>query len=170
MIEESASRGSQPSEPSPGQWLCAEEFATVVRLTPLVSIDLVVHSQDRRVLVGRRTNEPAKGILFVPGGRITKNETMVKAFERLSREELGVEPRLETARFLGVYEHMYPTNRFGSAAFGTHYVVLAYELDLILNPAGLPTDQHVEYLWLSPPELLSRPDVHENTKAYFRGR
>ncbi|TFZ33599.1 GDP-mannose mannosyl hydrolase, partial [Pseudomonas syringae] len=29
-------------------------------------------------------------------------------------------------------------------------------------------DQHSEYLWLSPAALLARPDVHENTKAYFR--
>lgn len=76
-------------EPKPGEWMAPEEFATVIRLTPLVAIDLVVRDPDGRVLLGRRTYEPARNLFFVPGGRITKNETRSAAFERLSREELG---------------------------------------------------------------------------------
>ena len=29
-------------------------------------------------------------------------------------------------------------------------------------------DQHSDYLWLTPAQLLARGDVHENTTAYFR--
>ena len=58
----------------------AREFANVIRLTPLVAIDLIVRSPQQRVLVGRRINEPAKGLLFVPGSRISKNETRTRAF------------------------------------------------------------------------------------------
>src|SRR3954466_13792753 len=50
------------------------QFADVVRLAPLVSIDLVIRDPDGDVLVGLRTNAPAKGFWFVPGGRIRKNE------------------------------------------------------------------------------------------------
>jgi len=32
----------------------------------------------------------------------------------------------------------------------------------------LPTDQHGEYLWLTPQEILRSPQVHDNTKAYFK--
>lgn len=158
------------TEPKPGEWLAPEQFAQVIRLTPLVAIDLVVWSPEGRILVGRRLNEPAKGFFFVPGSRISKNETRADAFKRVSREELGIEAAIESARLLGAYDHIYPTNRFGRPGFGTHYITLAYELPLTLDPARLPTDQHGEYLWLTQDEILASRQVHENTKAYFRGR
>lgn len=158
---------SPGSEPRPGQWLPPEAFADVIRLTPLVSMDLVVRAPDRRVLVGRRVNEPAKDRFFLVGGRITKNESRAAAFRRLTREELGQEMAIEEGRFLGVYDHFYPTNRFEQPGFGTHYVVLGYELDLFIEPGDLPKEQHGEYVWMTERELLSSPHVHENTKAYF---
>ena len=82
-------------EPKPGEWISPGEFANVIRLTPLVAIDLIVQDANHRVLVGRRLNEPARGFLFVPGSRISKNETRAMAFERITREELGVTVPLE---------------------------------------------------------------------------
>jgi len=155
-------------EPEAGARLRAGDFETVIRLTPLVAIDMIVRSAEGRVLVGRRNYEPAKGCFFVPGGRITKNETLAAAFKRISLAELGAEQRIEEARFLGVYEHFYPTNRLERAGFGTHYVVLAYELKSPVDAALLPQEQHGEYAWQTEAELLNCPHVHENTKAYFR--
>jgi len=155
-------------EPKPGEWMQPQEFENVIRLTPLVAIDLVVRSPEGRILVGRRTYEPAKGVFFVPGGRITKNESLAAAFRRISREELGSELELESARFLSVNEHMYPTNRFLKKGFGTHYITLAYGVQSALQTEQLPKDQHGEYAWMSRSELLQSPEVHENTKRYFR--
>jgi colanic acid biosynthesis protein WcaH len=164
------SAASLTTEPGPGDWIAPEEFANVVRLTPLVAIDLIVRAPDERVLVGRRINEPAKGLFFVPGSRISKNERLSAAFRRITTDELGVSVPLEKARFVGVYEHLYSTNRFGCPGFGTHYIVLAHELRLELDLSRLPQDQHGEYAWLPPAELLRSPEVHDNTKAYFRPR
>jgi len=36
-----------------------------------------------------------------------------------------------------------------------------------LEDALLPRDQHGEYAWKTEAELLSCPDVHKHTKAYF---
>jgi colanic acid biosynthesis protein WcaH len=157
-------------EPKPGEWLAPEDFDSVVRMTPLVVIDLIVQSPEGRILVGRRSNEPAKGSFFVPGGRISKNETLAAAFRRISSAELGVEKRIVDARFLGVYEHFYATNNHELAGFGTHYVVLAYRLAAAVEELRLPKDQHGEFAWLTEAELLRRADVHENTKAYFISR
>jgi colanic acid biosynthesis protein WcaH len=154
-------------EPKPGQRLEPEDFDSIVRLTPLVSIDLIVRSPDGRVLVGRRRNEPAKGYFFTAGGRVTKNETLAAAFTRISMAELGAEKRIEDARFLGVFEHIYPTNNHGVAGFGTHYVVLAYELTSGVEALRLPKDQHGEFAWLTEDELLHSPAIHENVKTYF---
>jgi len=155
------------SEPKPGEWLDTKDFEHIVRLTPLVSIDLIVRSPDGRVLVGRRKNAPAKDIYFVPGGRITKNETLAAAFKRLTQMELGREEKIENARFRGVYEHIYGDNRLGKEGFGTHYVVLAYQLNLDHQPQLVNDRQHSEFRWMTPAELISSADVHQNTRAYF---
>src|SRR6185436_5223511 len=93
-----------------------------------------------RALLGLRKNEPAKGTFFVPGGRITKNETIQAAFRRITLAELGSEKDLSQARFAGSYDHIYETNVFGKPGFGTHYVVLAYELELKEELAHLPRE------------------------------
>jgi len=154
-------------EPAPGARLAPQDFEHIIRLTPLVAIDLVVCSPDGRILVGYRKNEPAKECFFNPGGRITKNETLAAAFRRISLAELGVERQIEEGQFLGVYEHFYTTNNPERPGFGTHYVVLAYELILPLQDSRLPNDQHGEFAWLTQAELLQSPQVHQYTKNYF---
>ena len=154
-------------EPKPGEHLAPEDFDAVVRLTPLVAIDMVVRSPAGSVLLGRRRFEPAKGMFFTIGGRISKNETLAAAFSRIALAELGADTRIEEARFLGVFEHFYATNHHELAGFGTHYVVLAYELASFNPGLALPQDQHGEFAWMTLPELMAHPDVHPNAKAYF---
>jgi colanic acid biosynthesis protein WcaH len=151
------------------QRLPRDIFATIVRHTPLVSIDLLVRDPQRRLLVGWRTNRPAQNTYFVPGGIVRKGERLADAFERLTEVELGVRMPIARATFVGAYEHLYTDNALGEADFGTHYVVLAHELQADAGDLALPPDQHSRYLWGTDAELLSRDDVHENTKAYCRG-
>ena len=147
--------------------LAREEFLEVVERTPLVSIDLIVRRADGRVLLGRRTNEPAKGCWFVPGGRIRKNERLADAFRRICEAELGKPLVISEAKFLGVFEHLYPTNFAEKPGIGTHYIVLAYELNVHDLPERLPADQHGEFDWLEVQRILETDGVHENTRAYF---
>ena len=154
-------------EPAPGARLAPLDFEHIIRLTPLVAIDLVVRSPDGRILVGYRKYEPAKECFFNPGGRITKNETLAAAFRRISLAELGVQRQIEEGRFLGVYEHFYATNNPERPGFGTHYVVLAYGLTAPQQDLQLPNDQHGEFTWLTEAELLQSPQVHQYTKNYF---
>lgn len=146
--------------------LSRELFLAGVRILPLVSIDLVVRDPEGRVLVGCRTNRPARGSWFVPGGRVRKDERLDEAFRRVSAGELGREVARSEARFLGVFEHHYPDNA-GGEDFSTHYVVLAHELDWP-EGAELPEEQHSAWRWMSDEELRADPEVHENTRAYAR--
>src|SRR6266404_5126884 len=96
------------SSERPGK-LSPEDFETVIRLTPLVSIDLVVRHKER-FLLGRRNNQPAKGDLFVLGGRVWKGETIEDAFRFTTETELGLDKKESDAVFLGAFTHRYPTN------------------------------------------------------------
>ncbi|KMZ13753.1 GDP-mannose mannosyl hydrolase [Candidatus Burkholderia humilis] len=149
--------------------LSKEDFLTVVRLTPLVSINLIVTDGNRRVLVGHRHNRPARDTWFVPGGRIAKDESLDAAFKRIVNNELGVASvERSSSRFFGVYEHRYDDNFAGEEGFGTYYIGLAYAMTLSGTVPIGRFDQHSEYQWLLPDDLLTRGDVHENIKAYFR--
>jgi colanic acid biosynthesis protein WcaH len=143
------------------------DFARIVRLTPLVSIDIVVKDPRGCALLGLRVNEPAKGKYFVPGGVICKNETIEDAFARILKAEIGIKASLDEAAFLGVFEHFYETNRFGDPGYGTHYVVLAYEICLAQRPLIEMDCQHSVARWMSPAEIHREDGVHPNTKAYF---
>ncbi|MHC4621527.1 MAG: NUDIX hydrolase, partial [Planctomycetota bacterium] len=73
----------------------------------------------------------------------------------------------EDARFVGVFEHLYPNNFTEKEEFGTHYVVLAYEIRRSEVSLNSPDDQHSEYKWLGRQSLDKEPNIHPYTKAYF---
>ncbi len=145
-----------------------DELIQVVKNTPLVSIDLIVKNSHSEILVGLRKNEPAKDYWFVPGGRILKNERIAQAFERIAKEELGINIAYEQAKFLGVFEHFYKNNFAQKEDFTTHYVVLAHQMNISENLLQLPNTQHQEYKWLSKDSMSKEKKVHPYTKAYLR--
>lgn len=104
----------------PPTLLSHAELDTVIRLAPLIAIDLIIRNARDEVLLGLRKNEPAKGCYFVPGGVILKNEQLAEAFARLIKNETDHAARLDDARLIGVYEHFYDNNRSGNGGYGTH--------------------------------------------------
>ncbi len=143
-------------------------FIEVVKNSPLVSIDLIVRNAQNEVLLGLRNNEPAKNYWFTFGGRIYKNERIAQAFQRIVQEEIGIDVDVKDAQFVGVFEHLYEENFAQESGFGTHYVVLAYEVRLLEPHRGLPTVQHHEYRWFRVEDVVKAENVHPYTKAYFQ--
>lgn len=160
-------------------------FLEVVRNTPLVAIDLVVINLAGEVLLGHRVNKPAQNTWFVPGGRIRKDETLSRSFQRTIRDELGLDldvsiapggnpvlkisnPVIREINFKGVFEHLYPENFAGVEDITTHYITLAYQIHLAEPLTDLPGEQHSAYQWWKVDDLLTSPNVHENSKLYFR--
>jgi colanic acid biosynthesis protein WcaH len=151
------------------QKLSESEFARLIRVAPLVAIDAILRDSDNKVLLMLRNDEPARNCYFVPDGRILKDETISVAFERIVKSETGCDASFDSARLIGAYDHFYSTNRFQQEGYGTHYVVLAYEVALN-GGARIELDAHqAAYEWLDETELKNRPDVHPHVKAYFRG-
>lgn len=151
-------------------YLTQSDFNTVVRLAPLISIDLIVRDPDNRVFLGLRNNEPARDYFFVPGGIILKNEPLAAAFTRIARREIGYPGAIEEAMLLGIYDHFYETNAAGEPGYGTRYVVLAHEIRP-RDPSTLSVDsQHREFGWWTEAQILASDRVHHHTKAYFATR
>jgi colanic acid biosynthesis protein WcaH len=148
----------------------ADIFMQIVRNTPLISIDLLMHNENNEILLGWRNNQPAKDFWFVPGGRIYKNEPIRDAFTRIVSAETGLSLDIDQAGFHGIYEHFHPDqNYMNEAGFGTHYIVLAFDIQLAGELTSPPMYQHSDYKWLTIPELLDDTLVHQYTKNYFNG-
>lgn len=137
-----------------------DEWATIVRNVPIVSVDLVV-LRDGGVVLGKRENEPAKGEWFVPGGTVLKHETLEEAVHRVAEAELGTDVRIE--RRLGAYEHFYETADLPDVD-GKHYLANAY----VVTPVDAtlrPDDQHAAL------ETFERPirglDLHPYVERYL---
>jgi len=138
-------------------YLPEETWETVVRSVPLVSVDLVVH-HDGGVVLGKRTNEPAKGEWFVPGGTVHKHERLEDAVYRIAQDELGVDVTID--RRLGVYEHFYEVADVEDAD-GKHYVPIGFEVTSESETLA-PDDQHADLRVFEPPiEIELHPYVRE---------
>lgn len=135
-----------------------EEWKTIVRNVPLVSVDLVIRVNGGIVL-GKRQNEPAKGEWFVPGGTVFKNERLPEAVHRVAEEELGTDVGIDCR--LGTYEHFYDTADVESDN-GKHYLANAFVVEPASN--SFETDeQHAELRVFESPF----PELHPYVDRYL---
>lgn len=148
----------EPFVPNTGR-ISANEWRTIVKNVPIVSVDLVV-LDDGGVVLGKRQNRPAKGEWFVPGGRVYKHERLEDAVHRIAREELGV--KVEIVERLGAYEHLYHDAELDGVS-GKHYLANGF---VVKTDGGEVNrdDQHTEMrVFEETPD-----DLHEYVEAYFR--
>ena len=165
-------------------WLSAEAFSAACEALPLVSLDLCLNRpgpQGPELLLGLRTNPPARGFWFTPGGRVRKNEPMANAFDRLARDELGLPGHwLQRAVLMGAWDHFYPDSAF-DLNVSTHYVNLPYWLDLSAQEAatlalpcsgddgdapGRYAGQHARWRWQPLTQAATDPSVHAYARTY----
>lgn len=142
------------------RWIHGEEWATVVRNVPIVSVDLVVRI-DGGVLLGRRENEPARGEWFVPGGTVFKNERETEAVRRVARTELGCE--VELLDRLGSFEQFYETSDVDGVDT-KHYLAQAFVVRPTEGSSVDPDDQHSELAVFEPP--FDDVDLHPYVARY----
>ena len=126
--------------------LDGQTFKTVIKNTPLVSIDLCLVC-DGQVLLGKRANEPLKGEWFTPGGRIHKNEIWQGALLRIAEVELGLSGiPVEDFALMGVWDHFYNNSALDENT-STHYVNLPHYAELQSRPKIILDDQHGTFKW-----------------------
>ena len=140
-------------------------FKTVIKNTPLVSIDLCLISNGQ-ILLGKRSNEPLKGQWFTPGGRIHKNEIWLAALQRIVLSELGL-PSSDCADFelMGVWDHFHP-NSACDETISTHYVNLTHFMQFKFRPAISGDSQHDNWDWFDLDKVASDEGFHDYVRDY----
>lgn len=158
-------------------FLSEADFKQAVSALPLISIDFCVTDPSHRLLVGLRTNPPAKDWWFTPGGRIRKNEAQGQAMQRIACGELGLSAEVfgqlqGRIQLMGAWDHFYPDSAF-SPDISTHYVNTPYWLPLSwdelahLNlPLADKDAQHAQWQWVAVEEAAQHADVHPFARPY----
>ena len=145
-----------------------ESYYDVIQKTQLVSADIyfVLHN---RLLVGKRNNSPAKNLLFTPGCRAFKNETLKSTCIRVALEELCIQIDYSRCSQIGVFDHIYPDN-FRDSKFGTHYVNIAYAYPMrSIEKTNIRFDaQHSFFSWIPCDEVLAHKSIHPYVKQSFK--
>jgi 8-oxo-dGTP diphosphatase len=100
-----------------------------------------VIERDGRILLGRRADDPGKGLWDLPGGFVDEHEHPLAALERELLEETGLV--VEPLEFLGIWMQPYE-----------HRIVLC--LTWLARPVGgveAAGDDLIELRWFGPDEL-----------------
>lgn len=139
----------------------------VIKFAPLISIDLIIRNYEGKILLGLRSNNPAKGTWFVPGGSIRKNKSIDEEFERISEKELNVKFSRSQANFVGIFENKYDSNYKETPGIGTDYIVMVYEICSNLPLDKLPKSEHLDWGWFSQKEAKDNKSVHSYILPYF---
>ena len=149
--------------------LSEEIWKTCVDSIPIFGIDMIIFSQKFGVLMGRRINNPAKGKLFVPGGRVYKNERIIDAFNRILLSETGLNFPFNKTTSMGLYEHFYNVTAWSSSECSTHYIIEARLIEIEQENIKLKinlNEQHSGFNWI-PLEDLHSNSIHSYSKIYL---
>lgn len=147
--------------------LSKSDFLLASGLTQIVCVDLIVENEKGEFLLGLRKNPPAKGSLFVPGGKVYKCESLKNGADRVMTEELGCS---FDYKLVGVYEHVYmKDNCAGDKTVDSHYVVFAVHIKLPHSKVNydIVRKQHASHKWMKPSDIVSDDTVHDYSKSYF---
>ncbi len=145
-------------------------FSVIVEHAPLVSVDLVISTKCRKILLGKRINNPAARTWFTPGGRIFKNEKFFECVSRLMSTEIGLSNlNVESIEFAPPHEHIYPNSSIYGEHLTTHYINIPclIAINSPFNTLGLPKDQHSEWRWWNIDVASKAEEVHEYVRPYF---
>ena len=101
------------------RFLPAAVYGPLVRDTVVCCVDILLvrihHSSSsssrRECLLVQRGSEPAKGLWWLPGGRLLKGETFFAAAQRKAWQETGLE-QVRPIQVLGVWNTFFPKSRW----------------------------------------------------------
>lgn len=121
-------------------------YREVFSFVPIVCVDIVV-IHEGKFLLCKRTNKPGQRKLFLPGGRIFKNESLIEAAARKTKEELGIKAKKSDFEFLTVTEGMFRDSRLGGSM---HNINVTFLLKTRSEPKiDFDQSQTSDIKWLS---------------------
>ena len=140
-----------------------DEFDSIFSRVPRITVEVVISSPQRGVLLSLRDIEPCKGMWHLPGGTVRFGEPLVDAVARVASDELGL--AVDVGEMLGYIE--YPSHYEHGLDCPVGVAFAAQISDATPPPAGcewfkaLPHNMHDEQKDFLAARLgLRRQTVH----------
>lgn len=138
-----------------------ETYKEILELIPIPCVDGVI-VRDGKVLLVKRKNEPAKGMWFLPGGRILKNEKLENAVIRKTKEETGLD--VKVIQPLIFDETIYDEPSMEGVTSGAHTINVTFLLEVVGGEVILDR-QGSEFLWAEKMDESWHPYVKKVINA-----
>ena len=94
---------AMPEPERPPGWLPKADFDAIYSRVPRLSVEVVITSPERGVLLLLRTIPPNVGAWHIPGGTVLFGEPAVETVKRVARDELGAD--VTVGELLGYIEY-----------------------------------------------------------------
>lgn len=137
-----------------------------IYLNPCIGGVAVILDEQGRLLVVRRSKDPAKGTWHLPGGFVEVGETIEQAIEREVQEELNIKVRAEEYLFSIPNRYQYKgIERYPLDFFFRCKIVDMTELNIDLS-------ENTDCAFLSPAEInieeFGLPSIREGIRRYLK--
>ena len=117
-----------------------------VDLMPIVCIDIITEdTKTNKILLIQRDQEPLKGVMFFPGGRMLRGETFFESAKRKLKEETNLTS--EPKRVLGVVNTFFEKCEWKTRA-GTQTVNILVHVEVDNIQELKLNDLHTKYEWI----------------------
>lgn len=116
-------------------------YKKIQEVIPICCVDILILNKKNEFLLLKRNNEPARGLWWIPGGRILKGELIEKAAIRKAEEETGLKVKIK--KLIGVKETIFKKGVFGKNVHTVNITFLAYAN----NNEVKMDNQNSEYKW-----------------------
>lgn len=138
-----------------------EIFKKTVQYFPTFSVNIILLNKKGEFLLVKRKSNPAKGLYYLPGGRILNGETVGECAQRMLTEELSIKGDIKHVS-REYAEEIWPTKDF-KGEFGpytketknVHYLSTTVVVDLKKDEKIKVDYQSEEFAWFR--ELPSEP-------------
>ena len=120
-----------------------QDYRKALTWLPILCVDLLIIHQKKCLLL-KRSNEPALGQYWFPGGRISKLETIKEAAIRKAKEETNL--NCVFVKSISIEETIFPKNE--NMSTDVHTLNICCHL-IPKNIDSLKIDKyHDEYIWI----------------------
>lgn len=128
-------------------------YRMIHRMMAIPTVDLVIRNSGKSLLL-RREREPDRGKLWLPGGRIRRNESFEQTARRVAKKETALEIR--DLQPLNMGSLTFPMDPFNHGE-GTHIVSCTFYCTTPLQEA-VPDENHRDPVWIGNDEAWKLKD------------
>lgn len=122
-----------------------QQYKEILRILPILCVDIIIVGPDGKYLLVKRRNEPLMGEWWTVGGRLLHGEKALDAAQRKLREEVGLAN--DNMGFVGFYEGWFDRNSFENDTV-YHTVSLIYKTVFRQTPEQPVLDnQSSDWMW-----------------------